>query len=101
LTDTGGFRVEAGRSAHIVDSGGVRVDISEDVPHAFEEITIPPLAPGDYVTTTLKIQANFAVHVTFDERGSVLHDQEVLPLLDRVRDDVQRVIDRFAADIPA
>jgi len=96
LTDTGGLRVEPGH-AHIVESGGLRVDISEDVPYAFQELTIPPLAPGDYVTTTLKIQANFAVHVTFDERGSVLHDQEVLPLLDRVRVDVRRVIDRFAA----
>ncbi len=31
------------------------------VPHAFEELTIPLLAPGDYIQTALKVQANWAV----------------------------------------
>jgi hypothetical protein len=51
--------------------------------------------PGDVVELTLKLQANFAPYVTFDQRGAVFHGQEVLPLLHRCRDEVKRILGLF------
>jgi hypothetical protein len=41
------------------------------------------------------LDAELAVRVTFGEPGTVLDNEEVLPLLRRVRDDARRVIGRF------
>jgi hypothetical protein len=51
--------------------------------------------PGDVIEATLKIKANFAPYVTFDQRGAVFHGQEVLPLLHRCRDEVERILGLF------
>ena len=86
----------------VSEGGRATVEISEHLPHRFQELNIPPvdLDPGDSLQTTLKVEANLATRVAFDEPGTVLHDQEILPLLDRIRVEVQRVLNVFADDIP-
>ena len=53
------------------------------------------LRPGDVLETTLKIEAKFSLYVTFDQRGADFHGQEVLPLLHRCRDEVERILGLF------
>ncbi len=82
-------------------SGRVIVEVDESFEHRFEELQInPPLyiLPGDSVQTTLKIKANFAPYVTFEQRGAMFDGQEVLPLLDTIRSEIERVIGLFGSD---
>ena len=53
------------------------------------------VAPGDVLQTTLKIQIKISPYVTFDQRGADFHGQEVLPLLHRCRDEVERILGLF------
>jgi hypothetical protein len=85
--------------------------IAKDTPHQRSATVHAPPAPAaaggavpramrheGWIESELTVEANLAVYVTFDERGSVLHNQEVLPLLRRVRDDMRRIVARFDAD---
>lgn len=73
--------------------------LAEDAPHQRGTTVYAPGATREgWIESELTVQANLAVYVTFDEPGSVLHDRDVLPLLRLVRDDVRRVVARFAAD---
>jgi hypothetical protein len=54
-----------------------------------------PLAVGDVLYATTKVDAEFAPFITFDQRGADFHGQEVLPLLTRCRDEVERILGMF------
>lgn len=51
--------------------------------------------PGDTIQLTAKIEGNFAPLVTFDQPGADFDGQEVLPLLHRCRDEVERILGLF------
>jgi hypothetical protein len=64
------------------------------LPGKFTDLTAS-LRAGDVLQTTLKVEANFSPYVTFDQRGADFHGQEVLPLLHRCRDEVERILGLF------
>lgn len=80
-------------SVEAVAGGGA----SFHLPEKFEVFRSPglmefPLKTGDVLDTTMQIKANAAPHVTFDQRGADFHGQEVLPLLHRCRDEIERIL---------
>ncbi len=60
-----------------------------------EAVRFDELSVGDVVQTTVKAQATFAPYVAFAQRGADFHGQEVLPLLHRCRDEVERILGLF------
>ena len=60
-----------------------------------KELAAVQLNTGDVLQTTLKVEANFSPFVAFDQRGADFHGQEVLPLLHRCRDEVERIMGLF------
>lgn len=79
-----------------VTGGGAEVQL----PEKFEVFRMPglvefPLKPGDVLKTRLQVKADFSPYVAFDQRGADYHGQEVLPLLHRCRDEVERVLRLF------
>ena len=61
----------------------------------FHRSRISPLAVGETLYATVKVEADFSPFVTFDQRGAIFHGQEVLPLLSRCRDEVERILGLF------
>jgi hypothetical protein len=74
----------------------VQLYASGDLPGEVKKLTATVgLAPGDTLKTTMKIGTKLAPYVTFDQRGADFHGQEVLPLLNRCRDEVERILGLF------
>jgi hypothetical protein len=71
-----------------------RLDSPSAWPEEVKKLTAA-LSPGDVLKTALKVRANFSPYVTFDQRGADFHEQEVLPLLNRCRDEVERILGLF------
>jgi hypothetical protein len=57
---------------------------------------VASLNEGDILQSTYKVEADFSPYVTFDQRGADFHGQEVLPLLNRCRDEVERILGLFS-----
>jgi hypothetical protein len=60
-----------------------------------EAISRVQLVAGDTLKTTFQVEAKFSLFVAFDQRGADFDGQEVLPLLHRCRDEVERILDLF------
>lgn len=74
---------------------GLKLWVSPDYDMEIPSLETIALGEGDTVKTTLKVKANFAPNVTFDQRGADFHGQEVLPVLRACRDEVERVLGLF------
>jgi hypothetical protein len=75
-------------------AGGTEFYLPQQLKKALAPL-VANASPGDRIETTLKVKAQFSPYVTFDQPGTVYHGQEVLPLLHRCRDEVERIIGLF------